>query len=422
MKELWTKMQNSEKFERFIKFAVYFLAVLYVFSLPSWSARAGWNYLSYGIMTLLIVFVGLYTFLYSWFTFRWSMLLLPAFVLSALIGTIGYSHEYRRWLTLVLMMVTFLALYFSFRIASNIRLIFNLVLAGLFGFLIYFIAYYARDLLNYRNFDSLRLGGYFDNVNSVGGYCSLGFGISLYFLLYGKKMSKKMAVLYYVGYAVLLLAFGVAGASTGSRAFLIDVALIVISLFFVRFRKHPLIATAAIAGVIGLGIGIMFLPFMETMRERMISLFMTLFTDNKTEGSATQRAVWQLYGMILGTQRFIFGYGASGFASASGVGTYTHSNFGEMFCDFGIVGLSLFYFIFIHLGYRLFKNRTNESLCLMALIVVMVGVNSFLMVYYYRKWLYLFMAMCAYLAFQTKESAASEQSFVQVREVPDRMI
>lgn len=62
-------------------------------------------------------------------------------------------------------------------------------------------------------------------------------------------------------------------------------------------------------------------------------------------------------GIELFLQRPLLGWGVSGFATASGTGFYSHSNYVELLADFGVVGTLLYYSNLLWCAIVLWKNR-----------------------------------------------------------------
>lgn len=62
-------------------------------------------------------------------------------------------------------------------------------------------------------------------------------------------------------------------------------------------------------------------------------------------------------GIELFLQRPLLGWGVSGFATASGTGFYSHSNYVELLADFGIVGTLLYYSNLLWCASVLWRNR-----------------------------------------------------------------
>ncbi len=386
MKKVFETLKNSEKAKKTFYILVCVFVFLYMFSLPSFSGRSGWNYIPYGLMALLMVVVFLYTFLYSKFEFKWYLLFLPLFCAWALIGTIFYSHQFRDWLTLPLLTITFFVFYYAFKAINDFKRSFLIIMCALLAFCVYFLCIYYEDLLNFADFSSFRLGFYFDNVNAIAGYMSLGFAIALYFLFCSKRN------IFYI-YLIPLVVFAIIGISTGSRTFLVDILLLVVGALIIRFKDHKVALVISLVCLIVALVVLINLPFLSTMKSRLTAMFSTLFGSG-SEGSTTTRILWQIYGVTLSSGNLIIGYGADGFAIASGVGTYTHGNYAEVICDFGIVGFLIYYSFIFFLLHSFFKSKTKESAFLFTTIVVLMMVNGFLGVHYYSKWTFVLFALC----------------------------
>lgn len=350
MMRIINALKTNNKAKIAFRWSEYILLFLYVFSLPAFSARAPWNIISYVLMALLLLNTILSTHLYSSFSWKKHFIVIPAFVLWMLVGTILFSHQYRVVLTLFLLSVTMFTFYFSFRFINDFETISKIIILALITFSLYFLIIYWKSILNFNSFSSetFRLGDYFDNVNHIGTYYSIGVSFSFYFLLFAKKMAKLYSV---PGIFFLLL-----GMTTGSREFVITTILIVFLLLFYKLRKKKLIFLLTVISVFVVAIVLINLPFMSTMKIRFEKMVIALLGGGG-EGSTTTRFLWQIYGVVLGSKNIIPGYGAYGFGNVSGVGTYTHANYSEIICNGGIIGFLLFYGYIIYIFGKTFKSN-----------------------------------------------------------------
>ena len=107
IKQLFTKIKSSLKAKKTIKLILASFFGLYVFFIPAFSGRAGFNYIGYFLFAILSVMVFVYIGLFSSFKLSLKHFLMPIFAAYALIGTVFYSHSYREWLTIFLMGVTY---------------------------------------------------------------------------------------------------------------------------------------------------------------------------------------------------------------------------------------------------------------------------------------------------------------------------
>lgn len=389
-----SRLKNNQKFDKILTICLVVSFALYIFSIPSFSGRAKLNLISYGLMILSAVFVIAKYVLFEKFTFNKRLLIPCLFALEAFIGTVIYSHAFRHWLTIVLLVVTLIIFYYGFCVIGNKRLIYQIISFSLLGFGVYF-AFYYRDAILSLNLDN-PLGNYFDNVNTIGTYFSLGSSIFLFLAL---TSTKKIEWLYLAPSLFLLFL----GLFTGSRHFIITTGVAFIATILVGFKKKKWIAALIIVAVIGLFFIIIQLPFLSVLKERIDRGITTLFGigNAKYDPSTVQRTIWPQYGFNLGGKEMVFGYGADGFSLYSGIGTYSHNTYSEIFCNFGIVGASLFFFTFIYsllLAFRSKKRSTNFVI----VGVVFYLIKGFFGVYFSSKDAYLMIALIMFLTKDVK--------------------
>lgn len=345
-------------------------------------------------MSLLAIVTLAYCILYKNLKIHKLHLLIPLFTVFALIGTIIYSHQFRSWFTLVLLTISFFIFYYSFRIIGNKYVVICLIALAFFVFSIYYIIHYGPKILDYKSYTNsdFRLGFDFDNPNAVGTYAAIGISMSLYLVLFWNKK---------IRFTFIVPAFSslIVGLTTGSRSFLLIVLFVVLVFLYFKFQKHKLIYLIVVLTTIGLFIILLFLPFMSTLRERLLQAIGTIFgTGAKADTSTIERVLWMDYGFYLGAKNILFGYGSRGFAIYSGVGTYTHSNFSEVFCDFGLIGLVLFYSpLFVLLVKSILNKKIEKSFVITFFMYYII--MSFTTVYYYKKIYYLILSFMFYLVF-----------------------
>lgn len=406
------KFQESIRTEKTIKILIGCFVFLYVFLIPTvGESETVFHYSIYIVMVLLAIIVGVYWILYGGPKISRSMLLVPAFALFAFIGTAMYSHEFKRWFSLILLSISFFVFLTAFSALKNKWLVIHIVSIALSCFSIVFIIYYRSQLINFSDFASghFRLGDDFDNPNSVAVFETVCFSMSLYQILFYKKKRRFFHII------PLLLSI-IVGVSTGSRSFILAVILfIVIYLFFV-FKKHKWLYLFFIAVLFVCFIGFINLPFMSTIKDRFIIAFQTLLGIGvKVDTSTVTRAIWADYGFFLGLKNGIFGYGTDGFAIYSGVGTYSHNNYAEVICDFGFVGLAIFYLpLFILFIYSIKSNKASKSIIISFVVYFLVISLSSLL--YYKKIYYMVLALLYYLLFY-ENNLEGEYKLCQIHKI-----
>lgn len=393
--KLVSRIKNSKRIKNILFYFICVLLFFYTFSVPSFGESTSFvRYLIYLAMALLIASTFCYCLLYSNFKIKKAALLIPLFCIVAIIGTIAYSHEFRSWLTLVLLSLSFFAFVYSFKILNNKFLITIIISAAFFAFSIYYIIHYRHEILNYRSYtnESYRLGQFFDNPNGVSAYSIVGLSTSLYVALFWNKKFKYIFV-------IPTLSSFLVGLTTGSRTFLLIVLILAIVFLYFKFKKHKLIYILVVVGMIVTGILLINLPFFSTLRARLLKSIETIFgTADRVDTSTLERIIMIDYGFYLGSKRLFFGYGTNGFAMASGIGAYAHSNFAEVFCDFGLIGFVVFYSpLIIFLINALFRRKTDKSFVIT--FVTYYLIVSFTNVLYYKKIYYLVLALLFYFTF-----------------------
>ena len=345
-------------------------------------------------MALLGLTVFVYNFIYLDFKYCKPSILIIGFVLFSLIGTSIYSHDFRKWFSLVLLAISFFIFVHTFRVIRKKELIIGVIASAFFLFSLYFIWYYRSELINFKDVikGKFRLGNYFDNPNGVSAYAVVGFSSALYSLLFIKKPFR-----FFFIFPVLTNA--IVGVATGSKSFIFACLLFTVVILYFVFKKHKLIYLISVVVLFGIFVLLLQLPFMATIKERIVNAFLTIFGKaDKADTATIERTIWFDYGLFLGFKNGLFGYGVSGFSLYSGVGTYTHSNVSEVLCDFGYIGFVLFYLpLIILLLKAIFDKNVDKPLIICFVIYyVFIGISN---VFYYKKVYYMILAICFYMAY-----------------------
>ena len=395
MNSFFSKLKTNMKMKLFAYILMCVFLGLYVFSIPSFSGRAKWNLISYALMALLIVSTLTYVFLYGKFKFDKKIIIPFVFFLDAFLCTMIFTPtKWRECGSVLLMSITFVVILYTCKSIDNPRLIMKILLSAFFAFCIYFsvIPEYRMKILKLSFSLSDRLGGYFDNVNLVASYFAIGFALALYLGLINKRKRDYL-------YLILCLPFIYLGLFTGSRAFIFLLAILFISISYFKFRSKKLIYfSVLIAFVAALVFLIIFVEPLRTQFEKTIYTLFGIGNPNpkNIETSAVERVLWMRYGFSMGSKHLIIGLGCEGFASHSGVGTYTHNNFAELLCDFGIPGFLIFHFIIIYPFALSFVSKKEHSQFVIPFVFYFI-LKSMFSVFYSYKDFYLLMAFCYYL-------------------------
>ena len=403
MQKIISRLRNSNRFKKINYISLLLFLFAYCFAIPSFGSRDRWNYLVYALMAILAVLTITYSFLYKRIKLNRWFFPIPAFVAFSLIGTLLYSHAYRSFITLVLLAISFFVLYYCLSIIDNKKIILTILVSGLFVFSLYFIFVYRNQLLHFKDYieNGIHLGDYFDNPNGVSAFAIIGYTMSLYSLLF---INKKYRWLFILPIFTLM----VVGISTGSRTFVVAFIAITLVITFFKFKKHLLIYLTLVI-LFTLILIIMFnLPFLTTIRDKFIRIFWTFFTDSsRVDTSTIERTVWLDYGFYLGNKHLLTGLGVYGFSVFSGVGTYTHSNISEVWCDFGLPGFVLFYSSMVVCVIFSYINKSKNKSLILSIFIYYILV-SFSNVFYYTKFFYFNVAFMYYLTFNAKSNGRSD--------------
>ncbi|MCR4661089.1 MAG: O-antigen ligase family protein [Clostridia bacterium] len=378
------------------KIAYYLVAItmfLYTVSIPAFSGRAKIYIISYVLMALFAAATLFYVFVYDKFSFQKRHLISVLFALEAFIGTAIYSHDFRRWLSIFLMVITLFVYYFAFSAINNSRFSLKIIIFSFAVFALYFVIVYRNQILHLQI--SNRIGDYFDNPNAVGSYFSLAFSTSTYVAV---MFEKKRELLYLIPSAIFVLC----GIFTGSRTFIVLIVASLSVIVFIRFRTKKWLLLIVYALLVGLFFILINLPAFATLKMRVDQMLYTLFGigNSKIDHSSIHRVLWQRYGYYLASHNLIFGYGCEGFSIYSGIGTYSHSNFSEVLCNFGIIGFSLFYACYLVPFLYCFGGKQKDRFAVIVFVIYFLF-KGFIGVSYYYKESYLIIALCMYL---TKDS------------------
>lgn len=406
IKDVFLKIKSNSKFSKVLNIILIISLAIYIFSIPSFSGIAKWNLISYAFMAISAFIVFLKYLFYKKFSFNPRLLILFLFAIEAFIGTAFYSHDFRHWFTIVLLLITLIVFYYAFCVIENKTVIFRIIAYSLFTFALYFAFHYRANILKFNLEESL--GGDFDNVNTIGTYFSLGSAVFLYLAIAGKK---KVEWLHIIPCLIMLFL----GMFTGSRHFILTTGVAFIVTIMVSIRKKKWLAALIIVGSIGLFFLVIQIPPLAILKERINRGISTLFGIGtaKYDPSAMQRFIWPQYGFNLGSRVLLFGYGAEGFSIYSDIGTYSHNTYSEIICNFGILGCLIFFFAFLY-PFALAIRSRDRNINIVYVIVFFYLVKGFFGVYFASKDAYMMIALLLYL---TKDIRLGEFVGFQIRKV-----
>ena len=401
MKKIVSKIKKNNKIKKLLFFTIIFFLFCYIFSIPSFSGMSKFNLVTYFSLAALTGVTGLYIFFYSKIVFSKRLLVPCYFVFFSLVGTIFFSHQFRSWLSLLLLLISFFISYHVFNIIGQTKLILKIIVLAFLAFAIFFSAIYWPDILRFR-FTS-KAGSFFDGVNVIGFYFAIAFSLSFYIALFRDKKSEFI-------YLLLSLLFCFLGLFTGSRAFIFVTLFGCITVLFLRLKKHPFMFLLSLVVVIGLIFILINIPQLSFLKEQFERALYTIFGigGSKIDTSTVQRVLWPRYAFYLSSKNVFIGYGCGGFAIYSGIGTYAHNNFAETLCNFGLIGFALYYLCYFYP--LLYSIKQKREIQIVILFFVLFIVRSFFGVVYYSKESYLIIALCFYITKDCRANIFSKAS------------
>lgn len=368
-------------------FTVLFLLFLYCFSIPTFSNRLMWNYLSISISALLVLSIIIYIFLYGkWKIDLFVYLLL---ILNVLIVTTHIINGSFRTTpkTVFLMSIISFFLYQFLSCTNNKNITFYLILlSGLLFAIVYFV-YYRNDLFPLKFGYGNRLGYFFDNQNEISKEFGF-FGIISFSLLL--KNYKNVKVIILSSLSLLLFLFLI--LTTGSISNLITLLIVcfITLAVSIKSKKGRIISFVCFACAIAAFIALLQIPALYYFKMRIINIFSTFFGEGSNyDTSALSRFDAALTSFKVGLNRVLFGHGYMS-ATSYTLGNYqSHNNFAELFIDFGFLGLLIFEVLLI---YPLISKQNNAVFSKPLLIYVFTF--QLFLTLYYKKYEYIILPAC----------------------------
>ena len=225
---------------------------------------------------------------------------------------------------------------------------------------LYFLFIYRNEIISF-NFS--RLGRKMGNENEIGQYLLIGFTFSLYIGLFLKK---------YI-YLPFSLIFAFLGLTTGSKAFIIGLAIIAIVMLFSFFgRKKWYLSCSLVLILVVVFIFVIQLPGFEFFKVRILDFlnFIGLADTNNVDYSSYYRVSMFLEGCRLFAFHPIIGWGTNGFMLNSSYDCYSHNSISELMCNYGLLGIFSFFLII----YYVCKKRNDEHnifrICMQTLLII----------------------------------------------------
>ncbi len=384
-------MYPKDKILKSVNIQSDFLTTLLYLSFIVFSNNSTGVFVMIGLIILILVIniIGGNTNLHIHFgRFHEYMLLFGLFSLTSALWAIKPHYAIEKGLTIFELLICFSVLYSLYYKASIERLVKIIMWAG-FILSIYTIMFYGIQGLQSTVNDESRIENSFANVNVIGMVCCTSILICAYLSHY--KIS-------YIQILFCIPCLFVVAAS-GSRKASVILVLGLIYLFWPK-QSHKKNRKSSFFKKIWMTLIIIILLYIIVQSNifggvmlRMDGLIASVTGVGDVDNSSMVRSYFRVIGFkqLLETPIFGIGMGNARILAYAGTGLdcYLHCNYAELAANGGIIGLVLFYWIYIPIIKTEKKYRkTDKYATLILILTVITLVNDYGTVSYYSKYYY----------------------------------
>lgn len=322
-----------------------------------------------------------------------SVLLAVAMIISNLLNLWASFNS-----TNILMILLSNVFYQYFIYTDDFLRIIKYVFISVLLFALVFIAVYFKEILSF-NFS--RLGGEIANVNTIGLYFTIGFLLSLYYVLFQKK----------IYHLVFMIIFLFLGFTTGSVKVFVNMGMLSVIGLFLFFGKEKWIYTVLSVVMMGVAFIIVInIPMFSFLKIRIKDVIDTALNGNLTTGSAAIRLMMQKDGLLVALQKPLFGWGFNGYYRVGAYNSYSHNNYIELLVNFGLMGFALFQLLALYpmiKGIKLFfAGKEKNYIPFVILLGVFVMLTQYGMVIIDSKTLFILIALLNVPFFEQEQRAS----------------
>ncbi|MBE5819573.1 MAG: hypothetical protein E7310_01915 [Clostridiales bacterium] len=244
-------------------------------------------------------------------------------------------------------------------------------------FSIYVILYYG--IMHYFNMllSGRRIGTEIINVNFIGVISSITFILLIYDLLLKNTQNKIGIILFSI--IPLIVSLG-----TGSKKVIIVIVLGLIILLLKKFKEkftlRNIITIFMFLAVIIISISFFYnRGYLNTIFGRFETMINTLLNEEINSGSTYVRKMFIKSGLEAFLRSPLFGIGLNNSRIITyelfEEETYLHCNYVELLACMGIIGFTLFYYIYYYVIYNCIKNKNTKNSDIIMIIFI---INLFL--------------------------------------------
>lgn len=360
--------------ERILKTFIYVLIPPTILFLIM-SDRNPYNYVTFAFYAIETILILIYVIRYHSFIFDCLSLFLVVFLFSIFLSQVVNLNIFQFPRTIVLLCL-FSIIFYQFLATISLKekeFVFKLIILGGILFLIYFVAFYFKSLIN-LDFSS-RLGRDFSDQNDLAKNLGV-FAVASEVLAHKTKRFEKIC------YIFATLFFSFIMLVTGSISNLLVLLIVTIVLLLCLNKgKRKLWAVTGILIFLVAFFAVLQLPFMSYFKTRITNMFESFFSGSgNVDYSFVDRFYLAIYGLRLFISKPIFGYGYNQVQYYTwGKNAFSHNNYVELLGSFGVIGFIIFEIIMF---YPFVKNirRANKELPLYTLLYLILF-QAFLIIF-----------------------------------------
>ena len=363
------------------------LIFLYVASVISFSYSAEdfqTSNLIGGALVVIFAIESLAKRLFVCNSFTWGHCLFFWFVLFCAASLIFAPIGYPRVLSLVLLFILSIVLSSVIGQSGDIRPIIYGVLTGL-GY----ATLSGSDQL--LSVSSERATASLGNANTYALALLIGTIFCLYTLLVFEKKRFNILALFLNLTLILLFGFQIAFLTGSRKGILVFCLLLLLAYLYVIRRQTRVLKLISLLGCALISVGLWQAVIISPHFRRVEAALHFASGTGVGDNSIYTRVAMANDAFVLWTKKPLLGWGVDQFRNVSEFGTYSHNNYLELLANFGIVGFSIFYSIYIYVfiyGFKFFKSsKTNKKN--LGFWILTIGISFLIMdvaaVSYYSK-------------------------------------
>lgn len=261
-------------------------------------------------------------------------------------------------------------LYQAMYFAGILLMLYSISVYGISGF---FSALQANE----------RMGYGVTNANTFGRVFAYSILAGLYFVLYKKK--------WWYGLGCLL--FLIFALSSGSKKSILIILIGATVLLFYRYgARYTFRFLLGMIVVFAVMYFVIRLPIFKTAYNRF-----SLFMSGQQDYSDSVRSRMISVGWDMIRQKPFFGWGLNAYAAVSGFNVYSHNNYIEMLVNFGLLGFSLYYYMYVHILMKLIRHLKPAfpQHVMMFTIIIVILITDYGIVSYALKWSWIIIGAAA---------------------------